>query len=132
MNAKKSLIFIVEDDFPCGKLIYYFLKKHGFKNTELFTRAEDCLINMERKPAVIITDYRLKSMNGLHLIQECRNIYSDFYCILLSGLDMEYIASKEPVNQYIDRYIMKGCNGMDELLMTLNGWLHNQYVEHYY
>ncbi len=133
MNSKNSLIFIVEDDIPCGKLIFYYLKNNRFRQVELFTNIRNCLDNMDRKPRILITDYRLKSGNGLILMQEAKKIYPELYCIMLSGMDYEQIISNHNnAESYINKYIKKGCTGMDDLLITLNNWVHNQYVEYFY
>jgi DNA-binding NtrC family response regulator len=132
MKIKDNLIFIVEDDIQCGKLILYFLKRHGFRNVVLFTNGRDCLDNMRQQPDILITDFRLKNTNGLELIRDAKKIHPDFYCILLSGMHHEEFSSHEITKKYVDKYIMKGCTGMEELLLTLNNWLHIQYVEHYY
>jgi len=132
MSKKNSLIFVVEDDIPFGKLIQYYLMKHGYKNMIVYTHENDCLDNFKRHPDVLITDYRLKCMDGIKLIQKAKKIYPDFYCILLSGMQYDEIFVNGISGQYIDKYIRKGLYSMNELVHTLDHCLHTQYVGQFY
>jgi DNA-binding NtrC family response regulator len=129
MLEKNSLIFVVEDDIPCGKLMQYYLTKNGYKNVWLYTHEKDCLANFKRHPDVLITDYRLKSMNGINLIQKAKKIYPDFYCILLSGFQPDDIFDTEISKQYIDVYIRKGLNCMNKLIYVMDSYIHARHVE---
>jgi len=129
MSKKNSLIFVVEDDIPFGKLIQYYLMKHGYKNMIVYTHEKDCLDNFKRHPDVLITDYRLKCMDGIKLIQKAKKIYLDFYCILLSGMQYDEIFVNGISGQYIDKYIRKGLYSMNELVLAIDQCLHKQYVE---
>jgi CheY-like chemotaxis protein len=131
MYNNDSLIFAVEDDIPYGKLILYCFEKHGYKNVIVYTHEKDCLDNFTRRPDILITDYRLKSMDGIKLIQKARKIYPDFYCILLSGMQQDEIFLPGISRCYIDKYIRKDLNSMQELILALDHYLHSQYVEQY-
>jgi hypothetical protein len=61
-------------------------------------------------------------MSGLQLIQKAKSICPDFFSILLSG---EYHKNNgsmmdERFLQYIDKYIIKGMDDMNELMDALN------------
>lgn len=132
MINKNSLIFVIEDDIPCGKLYQYYLKKNGFKNVHLYKDEKTCLANLKLKPKVLITDYRLNSTNGIKLIQHAKKQYPNFQCILLSGMNYKEIFTDETPHQVIDKFIMKGLNSLQEVYNTLNSWLQEQYIEQYY
>lgn len=129
---KNSLIFVVDDDVLCGKPIQYYLKKHGYENVMAFIHEKDCLDNFERHPDVLVTDYRLKSMDGIKLAQEAKKIYPDFYCILLSGMQQDEIFINEISKQHIDKFIRKGPDSVSELVRTLDCYAYSQYVEQFY
>jgi DNA-binding NtrC family response regulator len=129
MLEKNSLIFVVEDDIPCGKLMQYYLTKNGYKNVIVYTCEKDCLNNFERHPEVLITDYRLKSTDGIKLIQKAKKIFLDFYCILLSGMQQDEIFVNGISRQYIDKFVRKGLSSMNELVQALDHCLHTQPVE---
>jgi DNA-binding response OmpR family regulator len=129
MSEKSNLIFVVEDDIPCGKLIQYYLTKHGYKNVIVYTHEKDCLDNFNRHPDILITDYRLKSMDGIKLIQKAKKIYADFYCILLSGMLQDEISPSGISGYYVDKYIRKDLNSMNELVHVIDHCLQSQNVE---
>ena len=132
MHINNSLIFAVEDDIPYGKLIQYCLVKNGYKNVKVFTHEKKCLDSFKQHPDILITDYRLKSMDGLKLIQKARRIYPDFYCILLTGMPQDEISRLRISKYCIDKYIRKDLKSMQELIRILDYYIQSQYVEHYY
>lgn len=132
MFTKNSLIFVVEDDIPCGKLVQYYLLKNGFKKVILFEDEKACLANMSLEPKVLITDYRLKNLNGLRLVQKAKKLYPGFHCILLSGMSYREIFTDRSSHPEVDKFIMKGLNSLQEVYNTLCTWLHEQYIEQYY
>jgi DNA-binding NtrC family response regulator len=132
MIKRNSLVFIVEDDIACGKLIDYNVKKQGFENVCLFHDENECLENLTDDVKVIIADFRLNTMNGLTLINKARQKNPHIYTILFSGLHDQDIFSDEDTRELVDEYIMKGCEGISELIDSLNNWARKQYVEYYY
>ncbi len=129
MRKKNCLIFIVEDDTLCGKLIEYYLRRNGYTNIVLFTSERAFLNELRQHPRIVITGNRLKSMNGVELIQYAREIYSDFYCILFSGMSYDEIYKDETAELCIDKYIRKGLSSIDDLLLEVNSWRYKRYVE---
>jgi DNA-binding NtrC family response regulator len=129
MPEKNNLIFIVEDDVPFGKLIQYYLKRNGFKNVVLFAQANKCLDSFRYHPEIVITDYRLKSYNGLKLIQKAKKIYADFYCILLSGYQEEDIFEAKISKQNVDIFIRKELDCVHKLIRTVNNYFYPEHVE---
>ncbi len=129
---KSSLIFIVEDDIPCGKLVEFYLKRNGYSRVFVFTDENAFMQEMIKKPKVVITDYRLTKMNGIELVSSAREIYSDFYCVLLSGMNYDEIFPDEMPDTHIDKYIRKGLNSLNELHDTLDAWVEIQKVEQFY
>jgi response regulator RpfG family c-di-GMP phosphodiesterase len=129
MEQKNCLIFIVEDDIPCGMLIKYYLRKSNFINTILYTTENECLFNMKKKPDILITDFRLKSMDGISLVNKAKNIHPDFYCIFLSGIPRDEIFTNDEDCKYIDKYIQKSLSSIHELVNELDHYLVNQYFE---
>ncbi len=71
-------------------------------------------------------------MDGIKLIQKAKKIYSDFYCVLLSGMLQDEIPISGISGDCIDKYIRKDLNSMKELIHTLDHYLHSKYVEQCY
>jgi two-component system cell cycle sensor histidine kinase/response regulator CckA len=57
------------------------------------------------RPALIVTDYAMHSMNGMDLIRECRRIHPKQKIILLSGTVDESIYTKAEARP--DRFLAK-------------------------
>ncbi len=57
------------------------------------------------RPALIVTDYAMHSMNGMDLIRECRRIHPKQKIILLSGTVDESIYTQAEVKP--DRFLAK-------------------------
>lgn len=112
------LIYIVERDEAYGKLIQSILAKHQYKHVTLFTDENECLAHIVNKPKILITSYHLKTMTGLQLIKKARSRYPHLYSILVSA-DFHNDTNKvfdERFLQYVDKYIIKGMDDMEELI----------------
>jgi DNA-binding response OmpR family regulator len=132
MNKKNCLLFVVEDDIPCGKLIEYYLRKNGYSNIVVYTDGKAFISDMRKQPHVVIIDNRLKSMNGIELIRRAKEIFSDFYCILFTHLNYDEIRKNEKGWLVIDKYIRKGLHSLPELVSTLNTYSKTIFIEQYY
>lgn len=128
MRRKKSLIFIVEDDVTCAKLLRYCLQNKGYNNTRIFTNEQECLDNMDLEPKILITDYLLKYEDGLKLIQRAKELHPFLYSILLSGLNKDEILYRNKEAKYVDRYIKKGHESIERLIETVENYLEESYV----
>jgi len=125
MNGTNNLIFIIDDDLGYGRYVQARLAQNKYTNVHLYDDEKAFLKDMKKFPAILIVDYHLKAMSGLQLIQKAKNIYPDFYSILLSG---EYHNTQnasvmvERFLAYIDKYIIKGMNDMEELFEALDDY----------
>lgn len=116
--SNSVLIYVVERDEAYGKLIQSILSKHQFKHVMLFSDENECLANINHKPKILITGYHLKTMTGLQFIKKARARYPHFYSILVSA-DFHKDTNKvfdERFLQYVDKYIIKGMDDMEELI----------------
>jgi len=123
MFTKDSLIFIVDDDIPYGKLVEMHLRRQGFRNVTFFDDEGICLQNLIYNPHVLITDYHLKYMSGLKLIVQAKIIVRRLYAILLSGAYHKELYSDDISIRDIDKYIIKGENDRTQLTEILNDFL---------
>jgi len=118
-----NLIFIIDDDLGYGRYVQARLAQNRYNNVNLYDDEKACLKDMKQSPDILIVDYHLKTMSGLQLIQKAKIIYPDFYSILLSG---EYHNTNttgsmdERFIQYIDKYIIKGMDDMEELFEAID------------
>jgi len=125
MADTDNLIFIIDDDLGYGRYVQARLAQNKFTNVHLYDDEKTCLNDMKKLPSILIVDFHLKEMSGLQLIQRAKTIYPDFYSILLSG---EYHNTQnansmdERFLKYIDKYIIKGMNDMEELFEALDNY----------
>lgn len=125
MIETNNLIFIIDDDLGYGRYVQARLAQNKYTNVHLYDDEKTVLKDMKQSPAILIVDYHLKEMSGLQLIQKAKHIYPDFYSILLSG---EYHNTQntngmdERFLKYIDKYIIKGMNDMEELFEALDDY----------
>ncbi len=102
-----TLIFVVDDEAMLLELATVILEPLGY---ELCTfrdpaTAVAAFAQANPRPALIITDYAMHSMNGMDLIQDCRRIEPNQKILLLSGTvgaEVFHHASCKP-----DRFLAK-------------------------
>jgi CheY-like chemotaxis protein len=82
-----AVIYVVDDEPMLLELASVILEPLGYR-IETFRDpavALQAFTSAQPKPALIITDYAMHTMNGLKLIEECRHIQPKQKTLLLSG-----------------------------------------------
>ncbi len=93
------LIFLVDDERMLGELAEIILQGEGYK-TRYFEDPRDALFAFERdlpKPQLLITDYVMGSMDGLELIEACRQGCPELKTLMVSGTVEESYINQQPV-----------------------------------
>jgi CheY-like chemotaxis protein len=98
-NEAKPLVFAIDDEPMLLELVAMVLEPLGyrvrtFRDPGTALRAFS-LTNP--RPALIVTDFAMHSMNGMDLIRECRRINPGQKIILVSGTVDETIYRDSPV-----------------------------------
>jgi CheY-like chemotaxis protein len=104
---EKILIYVVDDEPMLLELATVVLEPHGYQ-MECFRDPESAFrafASAPRRPALIITDYAMHSMNGLELMAACRSLQPDQKVLLLSGTVDEQTYENENVKP--DRFLGK-------------------------
>lgn len=121
MVIKMIKTLIVDDDF----LVRMFLKQitdweaAGFTLVQDACNGKEALAVMERDmPELIITDLSMPVMDGISLIRQIRETYSDIPIIVLSCHD-EFEFVKEAMRLGADEYILKNLLDEGSLLNIL-------------
>ena len=84
---KLPLIFLVDDQPMLLDLAEMSLQSEGY-SLKKFTDPELALkafLKARPKPVLLITDYALGKMNGLELVEKCKEAKPDLTSILISG-----------------------------------------------
>lgn len=125
MEGKKlkpiEKIFIIEDNELYAKMLksYLFSQFPGIKTIENFRIGELCLLELFRKPDIVVLDYMLNSIyedakDGMGIIQEIKKELPDTDVILLTSLDASsrYVQS---IKKYYSSYICKNEDAFENL-----------------
>jgi DNA-binding NtrC family response regulator len=98
-TQKPYVIFLVDDDQVFAKTLELHLKEHLNIKFEIYTfsSGEDCLSNLEMKPAIVILDYFLNSQNpnaqnGLEILKKIKVLDPEIEVIMLSVQDKIQVA----------------------------------------
>jgi CheY-like chemotaxis protein len=82
-----ALIYVVDDEPMLLELASVILEPLGY-GVETFRAPESALrafTTAEARPALIVTDYAMPTMNGLELLEACRRMQPRQKALLLSG-----------------------------------------------
>jgi DNA-binding NtrC family response regulator len=91
-------IFIVEDNLVYQQLIAKELEALAGE-IYFYTKGENCLEDLHKKPSIIILDYNLEGeINGLDTLQEIRKFSDSVLIILFSS--QKSINTRENLNRY--------------------------------
>ena len=104
---KGKKVFIVDDEPLLVDLAESILGAEGFNITTFHDPriVLEAITNAESKPALLITDGVMGSIDGLELIEKCRQIVPKIRTLLLSGtVDDSYLAA-HPIKP--DRFLRK-------------------------
>jgi DNA-binding NtrC family response regulator len=113
------LIFIVEDNIAYSKVIEYQLKKNGFNSVFPFISGEECLKHIHLKPDIVIQDYKLQGMSGLHVLKQFKRKHPRCEFIFLSGQD-DVETAVNTIKLGAFDYIVKTQTAMDQLMARIN------------
>jgi len=106
-QPKQNLIYVVDDEPMLLELATVVLQPLGYR-IETFRDPGSALrsfASASRRPALIITDYAMQSMNGLELVAACRSLQPDQKVLLLSGTVDEQTYDNQQVKP--DRFLGK-------------------------
>ena len=121
---KDKLIFVVDDDKIIQNFIEYFIIGKDGYSAEVFSKAEDCIFNLDKNPDCIILDHYYMDnneslMTGLEALIKIRKINKTVPVIILSNnTDDELIASY--IEKGASSYILKEGYFINNLWSTFD------------
>ena len=92
-------IFVIDDDAAMAEMIRDFLsRKYSDAEISVFKTGEACLLELFRKPDVIVLDYHLDSsnktaMNGIDILKRIKELVPNVPVIFLSSQENPEVAS---------------------------------------
>ncbi|KAF0124961.1 MAG: two-component system OmpR family phosphate regulon response regulator PhoB [Elusimicrobia bacterium] len=90
MNAEEKTVLIVDDDSEVWDLLYYIVRKEGFR-TEKASDGEEALEKARSmSPSLILLDLMLPKLSGFELLRELQEENTaDIPIVLISGRHMD-------------------------------------------
>jgi two-component system NtrC family response regulator len=114
----KSKILIAEDEKPQRDLLEGFLKKEGF-SVEAVANGREALGKVERDFFdIILLDYKMPELDGLHTLREIRKLYPDLPVVMMTAygtVETAVASMKEGALDYLTKPI-----DLDELLLIFH------------
>jgi two-component system sensor histidine kinase/response regulator len=106
----RKSILLIEDNYELSRIFQTFLNSKGLK-VEAFSNASQALVNFRANIdlySIILTDFKLKGMNGMELAKEIRRLKGNsVLIIMITGYSVYEVATEAEVATIIDRVIMK-------------------------
>ena len=118
-NDHPTRILLVEDDNHIGRIVELALPELGipYEFVTVLSAEEGLELWQQRPFDVLVTDYNLRGMNGIRLIEELRSLGFHSPTLLVTAYDSLDLR-REARNLNIDAYITKPFF-MDELVDTV-------------
>lgn len=113
-----ELIFIVEDDLSYASVLERALKNKGFTNIKKFSRGEECLEELDKKPSLILLDFSLEGLNGLDTLREIKKRSSQVRIVILTALESDEMKNA-CLREGADKYIVKNEGAFNDILALL-------------
>jgi DNA-binding NtrC family response regulator len=109
-------IVFVDDDEVNALLAEVWLSNAGFTNVSYFREPEKALRYIERnpKPALVISDYNMPTMNGVDFLQEVKKNSPEIKTIIVSATSR---LQWHPIQPH--KVLVKGVDYLDDLVREI-------------
>jgi DNA-binding NtrC family response regulator len=110
-------ILVVDDERELARLVKRELEKEGWRVKAAYS-AEECLNYFKgNKIDVLITDIKMPKMDGLEMLEKCREITDDFVSIIITGHG-DYEKAMKALKLGAFNYLKKPFS-LDELIISV-------------
>ena len=118
-----KLVFFVDDDKMILNLLEYTLKNRQDYDVKTFYTGEDCLLNLELNPDLIVLDHNFKSngkalMNGLEILKQIKDYNQNLPVIILTSQEDQQLEN-EFLSEGAAKFIPKNDYFIDALMETI-------------
>ena len=110
MTEEWGAILVVDDDADMREMVHDMLKDRGHKVTTAGSGQEALRVLGEEDHAVVLTDLRMKGMQGLELLTEIKRAYPDINVILMTAfgsVETAVEAMKHGASDYLTKPVKK-------------------------
>ncbi len=78
-------VAVVDDDFEMGQLVTDLLTEEGF-NVTRYSSAQEALVKFKKElPQVLITDLKMKEIDGMMFLRKMQSDYPSVVCIMMTA-----------------------------------------------
>jgi DNA-binding NtrC family response regulator len=78
-------VAVVDDDFEMGQLVADLLTEEGF-NVTRYSSAQEALVKFKKElPQVLITDLKMKDVDGMMFLRKMQSDYPSVVCIMMTA-----------------------------------------------
>ena len=117
MSDVSQNVLVVDDDHDMRALLRDVLEEHGYKVT-LAPNGQEALKNLrEGEYPVVLTDLRMKGIQGIELLAEIKRSFPDTNVVLMTAFGSVETAL-EAMKQGASDYLMKPVKNDDLLRVT--------------
>jgi two-component system response regulator AtoC len=116
-------IFIIDDNDIYAKVLKKQIENSDYE-ISVYYSGQECLANLNKKPAVITLDYRLPDIDGNVLLAKILAYDPNIHVLIISGQDDIATAVKLLKNGAYD-YITKGPETREKLIYTIRNIYHS-------
>ncbi len=99
-------IMVIDDEKIVGRMTRLSLQKEGY-NVETFLNGESALERLKKKFFhVIITDFKMKGMDGLEVLRTVRRLYPETAVIMITAfanLDVAVEALRDDIHDFFPK-----------------------------
>lgn len=123
-------IFIVDDDKLIQNFLEYALLGKGGYDISIYSTAEECILNLDKKPDIIVLDHSFLGleeplMTGLEALEKIKSTHRPVPVIVLSSEDSAELIS-EFLSKGATEFIIKKGYFINHLFESIDKILHNQ------
>ena len=122
MNAGSEKILVVDDDDSIRDVVLKMLCRLGFKVSSADSAESGLALFLKNKFDLVITDYSMSGMDGIHLAYYIKEKSPSTQVILMTGHEKEAILSRIK-DTAVDQTLFKPFT-LVEMDVTVQGLLH--------
>ena len=110
-------VAVVDDDLEMGRMVCDLLTEEGFQATQ-FSSAADALVKFKKeRPHVLITDHKMKDIDGLMFLKKVQSDYPEIVTIMMTAFGSIETAI-EAMKSGAYHYIVKPFKNDEMTLVT--------------
>lgn len=119
----KALIYIIEDDTALAATLKKILEVKGYENVVVFLDGKLCFEQLHNKPALIILDFSLETLNGLDVLKFIKKEQPKSKVVIYSSLANDIDLMEKCKTAGALAYFNKNEEGRTQLINWINSKL---------